>query len=56
MVVLSGTGNNGDSCANIYQGQDIWRCTLSPNLSNAMVSQVCRDEGTGAKWITFLLA
>lgn len=48
-----GTGNNGDSCADIYQGQDIWRCTISPSLNNATVSQVCRDQGSGPKWITF---
>ncbi len=50
---VAGTGNNGDSCADIYQGQDIWRCTVSPAQGNKTVSQVCRDQGTGPKWITF---
>mgnify|MGYP000716197219 CR=1 FL=1 len=48
-----GEGNNGDSCADIYQGSDIWRCTVSPNLGGDTVSQVCRDNGDGPKWITF---
>lgn len=48
-----GTGSNGDSCTSVYQGKDLWRCTISPSHDNAMVSQVCRDKGDGAKWITF---
>ncbi len=48
-----GMGNNGDSCADVYQGSDIWRCTTSPNLGDAIVSQVCRDNGSGPVWVTF---
>ena len=48
-----GTGNNGDSCADVYQGSDIWRCTVSSALNNATVSQVCRDSGYGPVWLTF---
>jgi len=52
---IDGTGNNGDSCAAIYQGADIWRCTVSSNLGGQTVSQVCRDENDdqGPKWISF---
>lgn len=46
---VSGEGDNNDSCADIYQGADIWRCTVSPAQDGATVSQVCRDS----KWITF---
>ncbi len=50
---VAGNGNNGDSCADIYQGSDIWRCTTSPALNNATVSQVCRNTANGPKWISF---
>lgn len=50
---IDGNGNNGDSCAGIYQGVDIWRCTVSSNQDGNTVSQVCRDSGQGAEWITF---
>lgn len=48
-----GEGNNGESCEDVYQGEDIWRCTISPVLDGATVSQVCRDIGNGALWHTF---
>ena len=52
-VCVEDEGNNGDSCANVYQGADIWRCATSSNLDGATVSQVCRDQGSGPRWITF---
>ncbi len=47
---IDGTGHNNDPCDDIYQGADIWRCTKQ---NGQTISQVCRDSGGGAKWVSF---